>query len=213
MPQPQSNPQPSGQDPYGFFMDENGQQKGKFGGLQLSDGSGPNKKLFVIVGILLILAFVGIMVGIVVGNNKKPIPLNGVVRVQQEVLIITADAWKNAKDDDIRNVAVTANSVMSTAQRDTILQVKKHGVKIGEKEIGAISNPQATNALAASIPANTYDSTFETIMKTELTKYDTAINASIAVAASKNELALLKKLKADNELLKKQLAELATPQI
>lgn len=205
IPQPQYPQQPpQDQTPYDFFMEDGSQKRGG-SGLGFSSDNGPSKKILVIIAVVLGLAFAGIMLAIVLGGNKKPIPLSSVVRVQQEIIVIAEDGTKNAKSDTVRNLAITARLAMTSSQPEILAQVAKHGVKIGEKELKAATNAQATQALAAALPANTYDSTFQDIMKSELAKYDAALNGAAAAAANQQELALIKKQAASAELLQRQL--------
>lgn len=204
-PQPQYPQQPpQGQTPYDFFM-EDGQQKGG-GGLGFNSDNGPSKKILIIIAAVLGLTFAGIILAVVLGGNQQPIPLSSVVRVQQEIIVITEDGTKNARTDTVRNLATTARLAMLSSQPELIAQAGKQGVEITQEELAAATNAQASQALAAALPANTYDATFQGIMKAELAKYDAALNAAMAAAANQQELALLQKQAANSELLERQLA-------
>lgn len=187
--------------PYDFFMEQQQQKRSLFSG----GGMGGTKMLLLVSGIVLLLIIFGIIGIALLGPKDDIAPELAVAQTQQEIVRVAADGAKNAKAGNLQNFAVTASLSVTSAQQEYLTFFASHGVKIGEKELALGRNAKTDQALAAALGANTYDTTFITVMRSELDSYETKLRAIAAKVTTKQAKELIQKLYDSAKLLSKQL--------
>lgn len=206
-PTPESLPQPpQQQDParYDFFMGS--EQSGKKG-LLPGSGSPMQKMLFIVGAFVVALILIALVVIMLSGSKGNTAPLLSVAQSQQEIIRVATDGAKNVRGSKLKNFAVTAQVAVASAQRETLAQLKKQGVKPKTKDLALLKKVDTDKALAAALAANTYDTTFTSTMTTELEGYTARLEDAAAVATTKSELALIEKHRTGAELLRKQMLD------
>lgn len=207
MPPLQQFPAPAGQNseqpdqsPYDFFMETQNQQKkkGPFGG-------GSKLWLFIIGGIILLLVIIGVVVAAIMSGNKDIGPELAVAQSQQEIIRVATDGAKNAKSGNLQNFAQTALLTVTSAQLEYQALLSRYGVKLDPKQLALGQNAQSDKALAAALNVNTYDTTFSSIMKSELDKYELKLNEVASKITDKKDQETIQKQNAGAQLLRAQL--------
>jgi flagellar basal body-associated protein FliL len=192
--------QSSDQSPYDFFMEPQ-----KTGGRGFGGASG--KKLLFIIGAGLVALVLIIMVASLIFSNKdtSTASLIPVAQAQQEMIRVAANGAKNAQATKLQNYSVTVTVSLASEQRDLLAYLKKHGVKVSPASLGLTKNPRTDQALAAAQASSTYDTTYVSVMKSQIDGYEAQINAAKATATSKTQRDLLQKQFNHAELYRSQL--------
>lgn len=199
---PAPPPQPEQQNPYDFFMEQEG-PKQRGGGL----GNSPLKKALLIVGLFVgVLTLLGVILAIVSHKPNNTAPLITIAQDQQELIRIASDGAKHGRSTTIQNYAVTAESSLTSAQSSLVAFMAKQGIKVNAKSLDASHSPTTDQALATALTAETYDSTFTSISQAALAKYIRDLNQEISVAPTRAEATLLQQQNAYAQLLQKQLS-------
>lgn len=193
---PAPAPEQPEQSPYDFFMENQHPQK-----------KGPGAKmLFVVVGALVgLLVIVGVIAAALMGGSEEIGPELSVAQSQQEIIRIATDGTKNAKSSNLQNFAYTTSLTVTSAQQEYLEILGRYGVKVDAKELALGQNAQSDKALAAALNVNTYDTTFSSIMKSELDKYEIKLNEVAAKVTNKKDQAIIQKQNAGAQLLRAQL--------
>lgn len=196
---PAPPPQQPEHNPYGFFMEPPKPQRQLFGG-------SPLKKYGLLAAILaVVLILIVIIISLATGGNDNNATLLGIAQKQQELIRVAADGAKNSKNTSITNFAATTQVSLSSAQQDIIGYMAKRGAKVNDKTLALGRDAQTDKALGAALAANTYDTTFTSVMQSDLTTYKTALDNARTTAATKTEQDLLKQQVTNAELLGKML--------
>lgn len=203
-PYPQAPAAPQ-EDPnrYDFFLNPNKQSRGNiFGG-------GSSKKLMLIsAGIVAVLVLVVVVTMAASSNSKSnALPLLSVAQAQEEVIRVAADGTKNAQATSLKNFSVTAQATVTSAQLQVLDLMGKQGTKLKstDKQLKLTASAQTDKALDAATAASTYDSTYKTIIQSDLDTYENKLDAAIAVQTSKSARSLLQSQHDAAVLLEKQL--------
>lgn len=196
----QSQPQ---QDQYAFIMDPGSAAPKK--PLLPSNGS-PLLKV-VLGGVTLILLFVifSVVRGLISGPS--PFPTYASIAQEQEALIHLSS---NALEQEglttaNRQFAATAKVSLISSQKAMVSYLGKNKFKLDDKQLGFKISQKTDKRLETAAAATTYNSTFDEIMKTELTEYKSQLQQTYNKYELKNGRALLSKDYKQADLLLKQL--------
>lgn len=199
---PAPAPQEPEKNPYDFFMEQQKQPKKSL----LSGGRMSGKKMLLIIsGIVLLLIILGAIGIMLLGPKEDTAPELSVVQTQQEIVRVATDGAKNTKTGNLQNFAVTTSLAVTSSQQEYLGFLASRGLKIEDKELALGHNTKTDQALAAALAANTYDTTFSTIMKAELDSYAIKLQSIANTATSAKAEEIIKKLYAGAQLLRKQL--------
>jgi hypothetical protein len=196
-----AKPQEIEKSPYDFFMEPPKQSRG---GIGLGDASA-KKFIFIVVAVI---AFLGLLFGIMAMASKPTgngPALTRIAQEQQEMIRVSADPAKNSHSDTVQNFAVTLQLGLTSAQQSTLAYMAKTGTKVSPKTLALGASAKTDQALASALAADTYDSTFESIMATSLNNYVRDLSAESKAAQTIAERQMLKKDLDSAQLLQKML--------
>jgi predicted outer membrane protein len=185
--QPPAAPQNVGQ--YDFITG-GGSQTSKFKGLKNT----PKTLLVVAVGALLLIGLVWIILGLAFGGgNNKVAPLVGIAQQQAELIRISSTATQDdsLSGQDAKNFAQTTQLSLSTDQQATVAFLAKNGKKIDKKQLVLMKSSQTDTALTAAKASGNYDTTYVSIMQTQLKAYQASLKQAYSGATNKTEQQLL----------------------
>lgn len=205
-PQPYRFPAQSVQEPegtpYDFFMESPKSRKG------MGFDSSPVKKLVMMVGlVVVVLSLLAIILALASKPTGNSNSLIAIAQEQTELMRVAADGAKNSHNTDIQNFAVTTQVSLSSTQQKLLNIMAKQGVKTTDKTLVLGHSAKTDQALQSAIAADTYDSTFSSIMRANLSTYVHDLNQEEATATSKAELNVIKDADAGAQLLQKILPQ------
>ncbi len=193
-PTPPSN---NGQGQYDFFMDSNNAPNNSMPG---------GKKLFLIVGLAVgVLAALATILAVLSGGNQESPQLVQLLQSQQEIVRVAKDGKKNAKAENLKNFSMTASTSLASAQGELITYIAKLGTKVGKDELALGQKAQTDTALKASLASSTYDTTYVSIMQSELNTYEKRLQSATVTSLSESERAMLQRYTVGAQLLRVQL--------
>lgn len=163
------------------------------------------KKALLACGIVLLLLFFGAVGMILFGPKEGTAPELAVAQTQQEIVRVATDGAKNTKTGNLQNFAVTASLSVTSGQQEFVSFLAGRGIKVEEEQLALGRNAKTDQALAAALAANTYDTTFSTIMKAELESYQIKLQTLAGTVTTAKAKEIIKKLFASAQLLLKQL--------
>lgn len=178
------------QDPYGFILERRQPTK-----LPLSFPSGGSKKsriLIVALGILLLLfAYMTVTYFLNKGSSAQKVKLIDLVATQNEIARISAIGVDKARSQTVKNLAVTTKLSTNSAQNDLVAALKKHGIKVGTKELSQKKDTKIDKALDSAIANNNFDDIFNQTINKMLADYQKQAKNAFDSSNSKSEKQLL----------------------
>jgi hypothetical protein len=197
--QPQQ-PQDPDQTPYDFFMDQQQSRRRN----PFSNGFSPKLLIFGAIGFFVVLMVVALALA-ATSKQKAPPALLSVAQHQQEIIRLSTEGIKVSKSDTVLNLATTLQLTVTSDQDQVLTQLAHQGVKAKEKTLAADHSAQTDQALSAALASNTYDTTYLSIVKTELDKYQDSLDNAATAAKTQSELKLVQKEAANAKLLVDQV--------
>lgn len=185
-------------DRYDFFLNPEKPKRS----VGLGAGLFANKLLLAVAAVGSIIVVLIAVAVISSGSKPNTDPLIAVAQTQQELIRVAQDGIKNAQDQNLVNFSVNTVESVSSAQ---VQLLPKIGIKPTDKILALGQSAQTTRALAAAQAASTYDTTYKTIMQTELETYKGTLTSASAVATSKSMKAFLAQQSAAALLLDTEL--------
>lgn len=198
---------------YNFILNPAKPDKPKlFGGGPKAPGiTGGNKssstaiKLVAILGgifLLMILLVVGMKIlGVGAKGLDKPVML-AIAQDQTEILHISQTSIQNLVSDSTKNFAYTAQLSVQSQQSEFLAYLGKHGYKPKDKVLALKQTKATDDQLTAAQQASTFDSTYQSVMQTQLTTYRNDLSAAYKAAPSSAKPLLSKYYDAAALLLK-----------
>jgi hypothetical protein len=169
----------------------------------------PNSPLIrvavVLVGLLVLIVLFSIVKGILSGGSNRP-QLLSVAQDQQEIIhIVTAAQMEKSLSVTNRNTAITAQLGVTSGQSQLIQYMSKAGFKVKPKELSLKLSALTDKKLATASINSAYDSTFQSVMETELATYQQDIQAAYGKTKGKYGQTILKNQYDGSKLLLEQL--------
>ncbi|HSH17977.1 MAG TPA: hypothetical protein VK978_01200 [Candidatus Saccharimonadales bacterium] len=193
-------PQPGndGQSPYDFFMEPGNSPR---------QSMSPGKKMALIVGAAVaLLAGLAAMIALLAGTGSPQAPqLVSVVQSQQEIVRVASEGRENVQAENLKNFSVTASTAVASQQAELTGLLAKQDIEIDKDQIELGKKPQTDQALTAALSSSTYDTTYTSIMQTELNTYEKRLEEATAASVSEGDRALLQKYTVGAQLLRMQL--------
>lgn len=156
---------------------------------------------------LLLIIVVGVKSLFSTDNSNLP-ALVAVVVQQQELIHITHASAEGPQpmSDANRNIVVTTDLSLTSAQSQLLAYVKTQNKKIPLKQISIYPGGKAIDdQLAASIAASNYDVTLHEVIKAQLTSYQSSLKQAYAKTTGTKGRELLNKQYDGAGLLLRQL--------
>jgi hypothetical protein len=180
----------------------------KFKPRRVAGNSMMSRILLVGVGLILLLVGFGFIKGLVTGGGNADAMLH-VVQNQKAVLHLVTDAGQvPAISTPNRNFAVTAKLVVGSDEGQLISYLTKQKQKLPANKLNLKISNTVDKQLANALVSSTYDVTFQSVMKSQLTTYQTALN--VAYQKTKGPVGR-KLLKAQYDSAGLLLQQLVTP--
>lgn len=185
-PPPYSPPPEGGSNPYDFFLNNNPTPKKR---LSVGGGKSVKQRILIIVGggaflLTIIIISFSLLFG---GTDKSTSQFISLAQQQTEIMRIADIGITKARDNSGKNLAINVKLSFTTAKLQTTDILKKHGAKVGEKELAAKKNSQNDQALEAAAVNNSFDVTFTKIIGESLAAYQADLKKTYDITTSKTE--------------------------
>ncbi len=179
-------------EPYDFIMNAEQQPKR---GLPFPKADSTLKRVIFAVGGLFVLLILFIIVkGMLSGGSDLPLFVS-IAQDQQELIHLTSPTNSTGQQVVLsassQDFAATTNASVSSSQSALLTYLAKNKYKVKPSLIGLKVSQQLDTQLTNATAAGTYDSTFQQIMKTQLTTYQNDLSATYQKTTGKNGRALL----------------------
>lgn len=158
-------------------------------------------------GLLIVLIIFSIAKSALSGGGNQPL-LISVAQHQQAVISLVEDASQEPSLTlNNKNFVATADLSLGSSQADLTAYLGKVGVKkIGPKVLNLKVDPKAADQLTAAAAADSYNSTFQDLMKSQLTSYQAALQQAYLKTTGPTGRQLLNDQFKQAQLLQDQLA-------
>lgn len=168
--------------------------------------SGPLRALFVAGGLFVLFIVFIVIKGVLFSGGGNLEPFVGIAQQQQELIHLAT----NADEQDTlsatnKNIALTTQLALTTAQSDLLAYLKTNGKKVGDKTLNLQVSTTIDTQLTDAVTTNTYDQTFQQIMQNKLTVYQQALKQTFPQTKGPKGRALLQKQYTGAGLLLQQL--------
>ena len=188
-PIPQPTPQPE-QNPYGFIMDDKPPKKS--GSLFKLPGGGSKKTriILLISGVFLLLIVGWMLISLISSGNKaQNEKLIGLAQGQTEIIRVAkiGSNSQSVRQTETRNLAVNTSVVIETNKNAITALLAANKKKVKEKQLNATANKKIDAELEVATSNNTFDDTFNTILKGLLSEHQKQIKDAYDSSSSKSE--------------------------
>lgn len=194
---PAPPPNNNGPGQYDFFMDSSNNPKNSM--------SAGKKLLLIVVAVVVGMAALAVILALLTGGKNESPHLVQLLQSQQEIVRVAQDGKRNAQSENLKNFSMTASAGLSSAQSELTTYVNKLGTKVGKDELNMGKKLQSDAALKAAMASSTYDTTYVSIMQSELNTYEKRLESATLVSISESERAMLQRYTIAAQLLRLQL--------
>lgn len=188
--QPYAQPQvtPSS-DPYAFITNPAALPKQKL----FSLGALNPLKLLALLGgaAIIIILLVVVASAIFGGNSAAETELVAIAAKQQEIARV-ADNGQDANSADVKNASIAIHLTMISDQNTLVNYLKKHNVKVTDKQLAAAQDSKIDDTLTAAKANSTFDSTLSSALRDDLTSYASSLQTAYKQSESSTTKQLLK---------------------
>jgi len=187
-PAPPPAPMPSGgNSPYEFIMTTPHKPKRSLGGGSMK------QRIIIAVGgfsllLIVVLVFLSLIGGGGSGNTDSLIKL---AEQQNEIVRIAGLAKDKASSGSTKNLAITAQLSIQSAQINTLALLKKDGQKVSNKQLTLLQDSTTDQQLTAAVTAGNFDTTFAQVLQDKLISYQIDVQNTYKNATSLSEKQLL----------------------
>lgn len=194
---------------YEFIMNP-GKAPKSSGVLGLASGS-MAKRIGILTGgaVVLIVIIIG-LASLLGGGKTSTTELVSVVQDQTELIRIAGLGTSDATGQATLNVAYSAQLSLTTSQQQLLNYLVVNHKKVGAKELSLKQNAKTTTDLANALATSTFDSTFNDVMKAQLTSYMQDLKTAYAVSPGPKGRQLLSAEYDGAQLLLQQNAQAQT---
>lgn len=150
-------------------------------------GNSPKQRLLVVAGGFLILIILVIIVTKALsGGGGWANSFVDVAQQQQALISLSGDVTTNNSQAQLsagnNNVASTVALAVASSQSQLLTYMKTNGQKVSTKELGLKVNPQTQQQLTSAVTSGNYDSTFQSLLQSQLNSYQLALKQAYAKA-------------------------------
>ena len=185
---PQQTP-PS--NPYEFITNPSTPVNG--GARKFSMGSDPKKAvILIVVGGLILLVAVFVLYKLIFPTNNGNLPyLTTAAQTQSELKHISTDAPNQATSQTTKNIALTINLTMTTAQSQLLNQLHKEGRSISKATLTATQSLSTDSQLKSAQSVSNYDAVYLQVTQQQLNIYQKYLKLALDNSTSRSEKILL----------------------
>lgn len=167
------------------------------------------RAIFGAVGLIALLIIFSIVKGLLSGTSNLTYFVS-VAQDQQEIIHLTNTQGNTTLQQNLttasQNFAATANASLTSSQADILTYLANNKYKKANKQLGLKVSSQLDTQLTNAVANGTYDSTFQQILKAQLTTYLTDLNTAYQKTPGKKGRALLNNDYIQGKLLLSQLS-------
>jgi len=164
-----------GPEKFEFMMKEPPKPPGRLGGA-IAWMPKPAKIALAVVGILFILViFYSIFFG---GKTTNTDQLIGVMARAQEISRVSALVQQQAKEADTKDLATTAEVILSSQKQELKSYLSDRKVKADPKKLAARLDKNTDSSLEKALQNNSYDQTYLSYLKTGLVDYQGTLDTT-----------------------------------
>lgn len=176
-------------------------KKGVLGGV----GSDPfvSRILFIIGGAVILMVVGALLVNIIFGGKTNLETIVSITQSEQEVVRLAA-MGEDATSQPVLNAAINTQLGVKTHQQEWLAFLGQHGRKVESKELALKRNTTTDKKLTTAIQTSTFDTTYTTVMRSQLDAYAAALKSAYQGASDKQERLLLGQQYDEVQLLLKQ---------
>ena len=173
-PQNTQTPSPAPEN-FDFMMKEPPKPPGRFSGL-FSWMPKPAKIVLAAVGGLFVLVILyAVFFG---GKTTNTDQLTSVMARAQEISRVSALVQQQAKDASTKDLATTAEAVLSSQEQGLKSYLSDRKVKVSSKKLAARLDKNTDDSLEKALQNNSYDQTYFSYLKTNLVTYQDELDAT-----------------------------------
>ncbi len=121
-------------------------------------------------GLLLVAGIVFIAI-LGSGGSSNTKNLIKIAQEQTEIVRVAGIGKDKATSAQTKNLAITTQLSLQSAQADTIALLKKSGHKVNDKQLALSQDPHTDQQLNDANSAGTFDATFTDLLQKELNSY------------------------------------------
>lgn len=205
---PYQQPAPPQHDPARYDFIVNPQAPKRPSPFSFGSG-GPSMKLLLMGGgVVVVVIILFVIIGSLLGGSKgDTVALAGIAEQQAEIARVAKLGADDAVSQDTQNFATNLSLSIATSEQTMVAYLGKNGVKLGAKQLALKQDSKTDAALTAAQDSGTYDSTFTSLMQTELTNYQASLSKAYKTATGKTEKQVLSDAYANAGLLIKQSSQ------
>jgi hypothetical protein len=167
------------------------------------------RAIFGAVGLVALLIILSIVKGLFSGTSNLTYFVS-VAQDQQEIIHLTNTQGNTTLQQNLtsasQNFAATANASLTSSQADILTYLANNKYKKASKQLGLKVSSQLDTQLTNAVANGTYDSTFQQILKAQLTTYLTDLNTAYQKTPGKKGRTLLNNDYIQGKLLISQLS-------
>jgi len=193
--QNQGGPQPPQGNPYEFILNPDANKPKR------RLGFGKNKLVFTLVfivgGALLLMLLVTLLLNALAPKKIGKSELMGLAQTQNELIRISAQGSKDARQQVTKNLATTVQYTMTTQQKKTTSTLGK----VGKKELALKQKATSDQQLKSAKQTSTYDPAFTKLIEGELTSYANEVKTLFDLASNDKDRDLMSSFYEQTQLL------------
>lgn len=199
--QPQSAPTGN----YDFII--NPEKPTKPGGLGAVGKDPFIMKIIVLVGgALVVMAVLALIMNFVFGGKTNVETIVALAQTEQEIIRLSAEETK-AVDQGVKNAAVNTGLSVKSHQQKWLAYLSKHSREIKKEEMALKRDAKTDLKLKTALQTSTFDATYTTVMRSQLTSYAATLKSAYEGESSKQQRDILTAQYKDVALLLKQWPE------
>ncbi len=133
--------------------------------------------IIVSLGIFLLLIIFVVVKGLLSNDTSSYPSLIKAARLQQEIIHISSGATTPPipASESNQNIAITTELSLASSRSQLLAYIGRLHGSVNKKQLISVSITPLDAQLTAAITANTYDSTFDQVLKQELTAYQQSL--------------------------------------
>jgi hypothetical protein len=202
-------PQPGAPQPnYDFIMNPDKPAKAPL----IGGGKGDPfifKLLFIIGGTVIVMIVLALLVNVVFGSKTNVESFVTLTESEQEIVRISGQS-REAIDQNVLNAAINTKLTVKSHQQKWLAFLKLHRREVKPEELNLKKDTTTDTRLKNAVQTSTFDATYSSIMRTQLTAYAKSLRTTYNGTTDKLQRELLSKHYDDVQLLLKQWPEAAT---
>lgn len=189
-------------DPYDFILNPQKPSKPKIPVLAAGN-SVMQRVIFAVIGlfVLIILAVIALNV-LTAGSKEKTQGFLTVAQDQTELIRVATNGTQHASSLTVQSLAQNVQASITSDNTALVTYMKHNGLKTTPTVLGLTQSKATDASLTAAQQNDTYDTTFKTIIQTELTHYMAALQKVYKANPGPKGKALLSKQYSAASLLK-----------